>query len=266
MEGWTKFRRIGFLFWFFWFFRVTVEEKPNGLRLRIRNVTDDDRGIWKCLATDVQNQRFSNQFELRVKSSLTKKKRFSLWKRKAKSFLRFEDPIKFLGDSIQYITLNNPALIHCRVTESHSTEISWFKGQEKIPIFADRFFSSRYEQNADGLRIERVSSIDEDLFTCQADQIETGETKEFQIQTVLARLLIFSFSTLTNNTKDILPFRRNSFGSNRLSFAMWGRKSGNNIDLSSRWNAQSKLFVVLRTESSIETIVKICYSRKSFNY
>lgn len=49
-------------------FRITVEEKSNGLRLRIRNVTEEDQGVWKCLGLDRFGQSFSSEFQLRVKS------------------------------------------------------------------------------------------------------------------------------------------------------------------------------------------------------
>lgn len=73
-------------------------------------------------------------------------------------------------------------LIKCRVIANPSAEISWFKGKNKIELL-----SSNYEQRDDGLKINRVSSIDNDSFWCQADVIETGESKDYQIQVIIAR-------------------------------------------------------------------------------
>lgn len=79
--------------------------------------------------------------------------------------------------------LNSLGVIKCQVSGNPSAEISWFKGREKQPIVS----SSTYEQKFDGLKISRVSSIDADLFWCQADVMETGESKEYPIEVLLAR-------------------------------------------------------------------------------
>jgi hypothetical protein len=69
------------------------------------------------------------------------------------------------------------------VIANPSAEISWYKGQNK-----ENILSSNYEQRDDGLRIKRVSLIDNDIFWCQADVIETGESKDYQIEVILARM------------------------------------------------------------------------------
>ena len=91
--------------------------------------------------------------------------------------------ILFVADPIQYVKLNSLSLIKCRVTGSPSAEISWFKGREKQPILP----SSNYEQKFDGLKIARVSTLDAGLYWCQADVMETGESKEYLIEVHLAR-------------------------------------------------------------------------------
>jgi hypothetical protein len=90
----------------------------------------------------------------------------------------------FLADPIQYVKLNSLSMIKCRVSSADpSVEISWFKGREKQLIAS----SSNYEPKFDGLQIARVSPIDADLFWCQADVTETGESKEYPIEVQLAR-------------------------------------------------------------------------------
>jgi neural cell adhesion molecule len=79
--------------------------------------------------------------------------------------------------------LNSAVLIKCRVEANPLAEISWFKGDDKNNIF-----SSNYEQKKEGLRINRVSSSDNDIFWCRADVIETGESKDYPIQVILARM------------------------------------------------------------------------------
>ena len=63
-----------------------------------------------------------------------------------------------------------------------AAEVSWFKGREK-----SRLVSTNYERTNDGLKIHRVSLADNDLFWCQADVLETGESKDYPIQVVIAR-------------------------------------------------------------------------------
>ncbi|CAF0901870.1 unnamed protein product [Rotaria sordida] len=144
--------------------RITVERKRAGLRLRIRNLTENDQGIWKCLGFDQDGKSFSNTLQIVVKI-----------------------PITFLSEPIQYAELNSAVLIKCRVISNPSAEISWFKGQNRIELL-----SSNYEQTNDGLKINRVSSIDNDIFWCQADVIETGESKDYQIQVILAQAITSS--------------------------------------------------------------------------
>jgi hypothetical protein len=107
-------------------------------------------------------------------------------------------PITFTSESIQYAELDSTVLIKCQVNENPSAEISWFKGRDKINIL-----SSNYEQRDDGLKINRVSSIDNDIFWCQADIIETGESKDYQIQVIIARKL-FKFIIMKKKTKQMI--------------------------------------------------------------
>ncbi|CAF3998277.1 unnamed protein product, partial [Rotaria sp. Silwood2] len=144
--------------------RITVERKRDGLRLRIRNLTQNDQGIWKCLGFDQDEKSFSNTLQIVVKI-----------------------PITFISEPIQYAELNSTVLIKCRVISNPSAEISWFKGQNRMELL-----SSNYEQRNDGLKIYRVSSIDNDIFWCQADVTETGESKDYQIQVVLAQAITSS--------------------------------------------------------------------------
>ncbi len=52
------------------YFRITVERKGSGLRLRIRNLTEDDQGTWKCLGFDQNEESISQTFQLNVKSRM----------------------------------------------------------------------------------------------------------------------------------------------------------------------------------------------------
>lgn len=97
----------------------------------------------------------------------------------------FSVPITFFGESIQYAEFNAAVLIKCRVLANPAAEISWFKGRDKT-----RLTSSNYERSNDGLRIHRVSLADNDVFWCQADVLETGESKDYPIQVIIARKLI----------------------------------------------------------------------------
>jgi len=103
------------------------------------------------------------------------------------SFYCFIVPITFISEPIQYAELNSVVLIKCRVIANPSADISWFKGQEKMNIL-----SSNYEERNGGLQINRVSSIDNDTFWCQADVAETGESKDYQIQVIIARMFLKS--------------------------------------------------------------------------
>lgn len=145
-------------------------------------------------------------------------------------------PITFNADAIQYVKLNLPGFIKCRVMGNLSAEISWFKGREKIDIFSTPSLSTRYEQRNGGLKIHRVSSIDQDLFFCQADAISTGESKEFPIEVILARKSHRSIDrsnqiqSQTNNETHRY-FRGNQFCSYPLSFSLCRGKTNSNINL-----------------------------------
>lgn len=92
-------------------------------------------------------------------------------------------PIAFIGESIHYAELDTMIVIKCHVNANPSAEISWLKGENK----SNPIDSSNYEQRVDGLRIQRVSNKDNDVFWCRADVIETGESKDFPIQLIIAR-------------------------------------------------------------------------------
>jgi hypothetical protein len=100
-------------------------------------------------------------------------------------------------------------LIKCQVNANPSAEISWFKGRDKINLL-----SSNYEQRDDGLKINRVSSIDDDIFWCQADVIETGESKDYQIQVIIAGRVFNRIRFLIINKK--LIFRSNNIYKNNM--------------------------------------------------
>ncbi|CAF5018135.1 unnamed protein product, partial [Rotaria sp. Silwood1] len=95
--------------------------------------------------------------------------------------------MEMFSEPIQYAELNSVVLIKCRVISNPSAEISWFKGQNRIELLPPN-----YEQTNDGLKINRVSSTDNDIFWCQADVVETGESKDYQIQVVLAQAITSS--------------------------------------------------------------------------
>ena len=48
-------------------FRVTVERQTYGLRLRIRNLTRNDQGIWECLGSDQEGRPLSRTLQINVK-------------------------------------------------------------------------------------------------------------------------------------------------------------------------------------------------------
>ncbi|CAF1018260.1 unnamed protein product [Adineta steineri] len=141
--------------------RITIERKSFGLRLRIRNLTENEQGTWTCLGFDEDNQSFSKTIQINIKI-----------------------PITFVSEPIQYAELNSAVLIKCYVISNPSAEISWFKGEDKLNIL-----SSNYEQKNNGLKINRVSLRDNDTFWCQADVSETGESKDYQIQVILAQAI-----------------------------------------------------------------------------
>lgn len=63
--------KIKFVFSFksnLFLFRITVERKRSGLRLRIRNLTENDQGAWKCLGFDEYGKSISETFQINVKS------------------------------------------------------------------------------------------------------------------------------------------------------------------------------------------------------
>lgn len=78
--------------------------------------------------------------------------------------------------------MDSSVLIKCRVLANPSAEVSWFKGRDKT-----RLTSSNYERSNDGLKIHRVTLADNDVFWCQADVLETGESKDYPIQVIIAR-------------------------------------------------------------------------------
>ncbi len=158
-------------------FRITVERKSSGLRLRIRNLTENDQGIWKCLGVNEDGISISQNFQINVKSKIN----FPL-KKFNRILIYLLAPITFISESIQYAELNSAVLIKCRVNANPPAEISWYKTRDKINLI-----SSNYEQRYDGLKINRVSLIDNDIFLCQADVIDTGESKDYQIQVIVAR-------------------------------------------------------------------------------
>ena len=51
------------------FFRVTSERKNYGVRLRIRNLTLNDQGSWKCLGLDRDSKSFSSILQINIKGS-----------------------------------------------------------------------------------------------------------------------------------------------------------------------------------------------------
>lgn len=90
-----------------------------------------------------------------------------------------------MGESIQYLKLDNSALIKCRISSKLPVEISWLKGEEKSNILFSS--DSNYEQKTDGLFIKRVSKLDDDTFWCQADVVDTGESKAYPIRVIPSR-------------------------------------------------------------------------------
>jgi hypothetical protein len=62
-------------------FSITVEEQTNGIRLRIRNLTIEDQGVWECFGTDENGQETKKSFQITIKGlvdweKLMKSKRF----------------------------------------------------------------------------------------------------------------------------------------------------------------------------------------------
>ena len=50
--------------------RVTVERQTYGLRLRIRNLTRSDQGMWECLGSDQEGRPLSRTLQINVKGRL----------------------------------------------------------------------------------------------------------------------------------------------------------------------------------------------------
>ena len=46
---------------------MTVERQTYGLRLRIRNLTRADQGIWECLGSDQEGRPLSRTVQINVK-------------------------------------------------------------------------------------------------------------------------------------------------------------------------------------------------------
>ncbi len=47
--------------------RITIERQTYGLRLRIRNLTRTDQGMWECLGSDQDGRPLSRTLQLNVK-------------------------------------------------------------------------------------------------------------------------------------------------------------------------------------------------------
>lgn len=131
-------------------------------------------------------------------------------------------PITFFGEPIQYAELNNAVLIKCRVLANPAAEVSWFKGRDK-----NRLVSSNYERSNDGLKIHRVSLADNDLFWCQADVLETGESKDYPIQVVIAR----EHDGTCRSKRTLICSRNNHSAENRLCIAVCSGETNSNADL-----------------------------------
>ncbi|CAF1614637.1 unnamed protein product, partial [Adineta ricciae] len=150
--------------------RIIAERQMNGLRLRIRNLTTDDQGVWECVGTDVNGQAMQRSFQMIVKV-----------------------PAIFHAEPVQYIALGEAATIKCHVQASPVAEISWFKGPEKL-----RIESPKYEVVTNGLRINRVNMSDNDTFWCRADVLETGESRDYPITVVVSKLISQARVTCAN--------------------------------------------------------------------
>ena len=48
-------------------FSITVERQSDGLRLRIRNLTTEDRGVWECFGTEPNGQSMKKSFQMQIK-------------------------------------------------------------------------------------------------------------------------------------------------------------------------------------------------------
>lgn len=49
--------------------RVTVERQTYGLRLRIRNLTRSDQGVWECLGSDQDGRPLTHTLQINVKGN-----------------------------------------------------------------------------------------------------------------------------------------------------------------------------------------------------
>ncbi len=58
----------------FCLFSVTVERQVNGVRLRIRNLTIEDQGVWECFGTDEDGQQIKKSFQMIIKGWFDLKK------------------------------------------------------------------------------------------------------------------------------------------------------------------------------------------------
>jgi hypothetical protein len=63
------------------FFSITVERQINGVRLRIRNLTTEDQGVWECFGTDEDGQQIKKSFQMLIKGLFYSKKKRVLNKR-----------------------------------------------------------------------------------------------------------------------------------------------------------------------------------------
>lgn len=55
-----------------------------------------------------------------------------------------------------------------------------------VPIDCNRLENPNYEMIDDGLRINQVSMSDNDTFSCRADVLETGESRDFLITVIVS--------------------------------------------------------------------------------
>ncbi len=56
-------------------FSITVERQINGVRLRIRNLTTEDQGVWECFGTDEDGQQIKKSFQMLIKGLFYSKKK-----------------------------------------------------------------------------------------------------------------------------------------------------------------------------------------------